>query len=708
VKQREELMDENLHYLLNPRSVAIIGVSRDPDSFGYPLVEIAQTYGYSGEIYLVNPNADFILGLKCYSSVLEVTGEVDTALIMVPKEIVSSSVEDCIKKGVKGIVIITAGFAEKNSQGRKLQDELVEKANKKGIRIIGPNTLGYYSAPANLDLLMSGFIKKGNTALLTQSGNLTTSLTFPGAERGLGFNYVIDIANQADLQFHDFVRYFREDRGTKAIAVHIEGLRDGRRFMEEVQEAVKAKPVFVLKSGRTQTGARAAATHTAAIAGNDQIYSAAFRQCGAIQLENFTEFNSILLAFNQGKTLKGNRMCIISEGGGDCALTSDACIQKGLAVPEMCEDTKRRLSKFVPRHGSVVNPIDVAGWENIFEATEIALEDDSIDGVIVVGGFAGFYHISPKELEKETVSVVRMCNLIAKTRKPVAIYSYFSPRNGKLIEILKRHEVPLFMDHHDAVNAMAAMVQYNEIKAKMAGRTFHNVLKDADKYVNNSNDRRSARCILEPEAKQMLRKYHLPYPEEKTVRDQNEAAAFGEEIGYPVVLKIISKEILHKSDAGCVKLGLRSKNEVRKAFNDIIDNARKYNEKAYIAGVLVSKMDVEEGVEVIIGGLSDPVFGPVIMFGIGGIFVEVLKDVAFRVCPIDETDADEMIREIRGFPLLRGIRGKSAVDIDSVKKALITVSRLLMENPQISELDLNPVKVHAKGLLVLDARMIKK
>jgi acetate---CoA ligase (ADP-forming) len=698
--------DDPLHRILNPRSVAIVGISRDPNSFGYPLVEIALRYGYAGSLYLVNPNADRILGLACYPSVLAIPAEVDTALIMVPKSLVLSCVEDCINKHVKGIVIITSGFAEEGLQGKRLQDEMLERANQGGIRIVGPNTLGYYSAPANLDLLMSGFIRKGRTALLTQSGNLTTSLTFPGAERGLGFSYVIDLGNQADLQFHDCVRYLRRDPFTKTLAIHIEGLRDGRKFMAEVQETVKTKPVFVLKSGRSEVGARIAASHTAAIAGNDRIYSAALRQCGAIQLENFTEFNSLLLAFSQEKTLAGNRMCIISEGGGDCALCSDACVERGLAVPKLSEATKRRLSRFVPQNGSIENPIDVAGWEYIFEATEIALQDDAIDGVIIVGGFAGFYHISPKELEKEKTSVLRMCALIAESKKPVAIYSYFSPKNGELVEILKSHDVPLFMDHHDAVQAMAAMLRYNGIKTKMARKSLCLMSDGLRKLADEGVGKKSAAYILEPDAKQMLARYHLPCPEERVARNQEEAAALGREIGYPVVLKIISRDIPHKSDAGCVRLGLHTQRGIKQAFRDIVRNARKYKEGAEITGVLVSKMDIEEGVEVIIGGLSDPVFGPVIMFGLGGVFVEAFEDVAFRVCPIDETDADEMIRETRGFPLLAGVRGKSPADIDSVKEALINVSNLLMENPHIRELDLNPVKVHKKGLVVLDARMI--
>jgi acetyltransferase len=699
-------MKEILHHILNPESVALIGVSKNPDSFGYPFVEIAQRYGYAGELHIVNPNSDTILGLKCYSGIMEIPGKIDVAMIIVPKKHVSSSVEDCIKKGVKGIVIITAGFAEQNQEGRILQEELVKKAVSNGIRIIGPNTLGYYSAPSNLDLIMSGFIKKGNTALIAQSGNLTQSITFPGAQRGLGFSYVIGLGNQADLQFHDFIRYFREDNETKVIAVHIEGLRDGRRFMEEVRKTVQIKPVVVLKSGRTEAGARVASTHTASVAGNDEIYKAAFKQCGAIQVENFTEFISAILAFNTGKTAKGNRMCIISEGGGDCVLTSDACIRKGLTLPGLSETTKNRLLEIINKNGSVENPIDLAGWEHVVHATEIVLEDNSIDGIIIVGGFGGNFHISPNDYLKEEKYVRQMCILVAGTKKPVAIYSYSSYKENKLVDILRENNIPLFMDHHDAVNAMAALVKYEKIKTGLNGRSFQGEWEEVRKPVITNNGDKAKEYIPEPVAKQMLQKYNLQYPEERLAGDLNEADKYAGEIGYPVALKIVSGDIVHKSDAGCVKLGLKSRSEVREAFSTIISNALNFNSYANISGVLVSRMDTEEGVEIIIGGLNDPVFGPVIMFGMGGIFVEIMKDVSFRICPVNEADAEEMIREISGFPLLAGTRGKPVMDLAGIRDALINVSRLLMENPRITEVDLNPVKVHRKGLMVLDARIL--
>jgi len=692
---------ENLHYLLNPRSLAIIGVSRNPDSFGYPLVEIAQKNGYAGRLYLVNPKADTILGLKCYPSILDIPDEVDAAMIMVPRKFAGQAVEDCVRKGVKGIIMITAGFAEAGEEGRRQQDELVAKARDKGIRIIGPNTLGYYSAPVGLDAIMSGFIKPGHAALISQSGNLTQSLTFPGAQRGLGFRYVVGLGNQADVQAHDLIRCFRDDPDTRAIAVHIEGLRDGRRFMNEVRETVRVKPVLVVKSGRSEKGARVASSHTASIAGNDAVYQAAFRQCGAIPVETFCGLTSALLAFAQGKPMRGRRVCIISEGGGDCAWTSDACVRRGLEVPELSAESQARLKQIIPLNGSVSNPIDLAGWQNFVEATGIVLADDRIDGIILVGGFAGNFHISPRDYDKEKLCVERMCALLASAAKPVLIYSYSGYKRSPLTDWLSEHGIPLFLDHHDAVEAMAVLARFHEIQSATAGRRFESALPSAERRADSAKG-----AWLETEAKTLLREYEIPFPEERFVRNGMEAAALAREIGFPVALKIVSRDILHKSDAGCVRLNLCGEAEVEQAFAEIMGNARRFAPDADIAGALVSRMDLEPGVEVIIGGLNDPTFGPAVMFGLGGIFVETLKDVAFRVCPLDETDAEEMIREIKGFPVLAGARGAPPVDLDAIKRALLNVSRLLIAHREIQEVDLNPVKAHVKGLQALDARVI--
>jgi len=704
----ERILKDNLHYILNPRSVAAVGISRNKESFSYEIISITKECGYRGKLYLINPNADYILDLKCYPGILDVPGEIDVAVIMVPGQAVKASIEECIKKGVKGIVIISGGFGERDNKGRKSQDDIVKQANKKGIRIIGPNTLGYYSGPVDLNVIQSGFIKKGDVALITQSGNVSQSITFPGRERGLGFSYVIDLGNQSDLQFHELIRYFREDKNTNIIALHIEGLRDGRKFIEEIRKTVKVKPVVVLKGGRTERSAKIISSHTGAIAGADEIYTAAFRQCGAVQVDSVLELISVLLAMDQKKTPKGNRVSIISEGGGDLALTSDACIRKNLEVPELSLKTQKLLKKVLPPHGSAINPVDLAGWETVVDSGEIILEDESIDGLIVVGGFGGYFNINPGQLQREEEIVRRMCRLIAKSKKPVIIYSCFAPKKGPTFKMLDDCAVPLFLDHHDAVNAMAALVRYSEFKSGMSGRSFKSGLDLIGKAGSLNDEYADDKIVLEPSAKKLLRDYGILFPAEKIARNKNEAIEAASEIGYPVCMKVVSKDIIHKSDAGCVKLGLTGSDEAGEAFSEIISNAKTFKKNADIAGVLVSKMDDEEGVEIIIGGINDPVFGPVIMFGIGGIFVELLKDVSFRICPIDKIDADEMVSEIKSFTVLAGARGKFPVDLDAIKETLVSVSKMLIENPSIMQLDLNPVKVHRKGLMVLDTRIFLK
>ena len=694
-------MPNPLHDILNPRSVAVIGASRNPTSFSFTYLSIMKNYGYQGRIYPINPRADSILGLKCYPTVLDVPDEVDLAVVITGRNIASTSVEACLEKGVKGIVLLTGGFAELGVEGEAIQNQFARRAKEKGIRVIGPNTLGFYSAPVNFDGLLSGFIRKGTIGLVGQSGNLTRSLTFPGIKRGLGFRYIIGLGNQADVEFHEIIRYFREDDGVKVIALHIEGMKDGRKFMEEVWEASKVKPVVILKCGRTTHASRVISSHTASLAGEDAIYDSAFKQCGAIRIESTIEFSSLLLALSVGKLPKGDRVGVLSEGGGDCALTADACTLRNLEIPAFPTEQQELLREIVPEIGQVTNPVDMAMWQKIPEVAEIMLDGDAIDGLLIVGGFAGWDLLNPDVTPEVSASAQKMVEATSKTEKPVLIYSYYSYGDSKPIDILRESGVPLFMDHHDAANAMAGMVKYVKYRSKLSGRRFESGRNALCDLRNNPT-----RLLLEYRANRMLESAGLSFPTYRAAESRQEAIDAADEIGYPVVLKIISEDVLHKSDVGGVKLGLHTQDEVGEAFDTVVSNVQKCNENARISGVLVSEMAVEEGVEVIIGGSRDPTFGPTVMFGLGGIFVETLGDVAFRVCPIDWVDADEMIREIKGFPLLSGGRGRKPVDLESVSTTLIAVSRLFIENPHIAQLDLNPVKVYQRGLSVLDARVI--
>lgn len=692
-------MTDPIHHLLNPRSIAIIGASRKPDHFSYPLLEIVLRCGYRGTVYPVNPQADEILGLRCYPGVRDIPGEVDTAMIMTAKRFAAQAIDDCIAKGVRGVVIMTAGFAEQGEEGRRQQADLVARARRAGVRIIGPNTLGFFSAPVHLDLIMSGFIREGGTALITQSGNLTQSITFPGARRGLGFRYVVGLGNQADLQVHDLIRYFREDPGTTAIAVHIEGLQDGRAFLEEVRATVPVKPVVVVKSGRTASGARAAASHTASLAGDDAVYQAAFRQCGALTVDSISSLISVLLAFQQGRLPRGHHVALMSEGGGDCALTADACVRRGLDVPALSPATQEKLVGFLPPNATTVNPVDLAGWEGFADATEAVLEDEAVDSVLLVGGFAGNFHISPKDFDREKEFVDRFCTRVAVSDKPVLVYSYAGYAPGGLTERLAAAGVPLFLDHHDAVDALGALVDYQRLRRDLAGRAFPAA------GAAPADGPAAGAYLTEPAAMELLRPYNLPFPAARAVSSLEEAVAAADAIGYPVVLKIVSPDIVHKSDAGGVRTGLGGAAAVREAARGILEAARQHVPGARVQGLLVTAQAAAGGEECIIGGLRDPVFGPVIMFGLGGIFVEVLKDVVFRVAPLDAREADAMMEEIAGRALLAGARGRPPLDRDALRRALLEVSRLLCEHPEIAELDLNPVRLYPRGLLALDARV---
>ena len=695
-------MSNPLSNILNPKSVALIGASRNPTSFSYTYLSIMKNYGYQGRIHPINPRADSILDLKCYPSILDVLDEIDLAIVVTARQIAGTSVEECVEKGVKGIMLLTGGFAELDDAGKAAQDEFVHQAKEKGIRVIGPNTLGFFSAPAKFDGLLSGYIRVGGIGLVGQSGNLTRSLAFPGIKRGLGFRYIIGLGNQADVQFHEVIRFLREDDDVNAIGLHIEGINDGRTFLDEVAETTNVKPVVVMKTGRTEQGARVISSHTASLGGQDEVYEAAFKQCGALRVESAIEFSSLLLALSHGKLPKGNRVGVLSEGGGDCALTADACTQKGLELPMFSPKHQERLKEIVPEIGQVTNPVDLAMWEKIPEVAEIMLEGDEIDGLIIVGGFAGWDFLNPNVAPEVESSAKKMAALIAKTDKPLLIYTYYSYADSKSFDTLRENRVPLFMDHHDAVNTMAGLVRYARYRRMQTKRRFEGAI------ATPSNVRRDrTKPLLEHQANRLLGAAGLPFPVYRHVTTARDAIDAAEEIGYPVALKIISEDVLHKSDIGCVNLGLNAPDAVARAFDEVIANARTFKRNARITGALLSKMEECDGVEVIIGGLNDPTFGPTLMFGLGGVYVEVMRDVSFRVCPINPDDADQMIRELQGFPLLTGIRGGKPVNLESLRAALLNVSTFLIENRSIAQLDLNPVKVHERGLSVLDARIIQ-
>ena len=695
-------MSNPLNDILNPKSVALIGASRNPTSFSYTYLSIMKNYGYRGDIHPINPRADSVLDLKCYPSILDVPDEIDLAIVVTARHIAAASVEECVEKGVRGIMLLTGGFAELDDAGKATQDEFAHQAKEKGIRVIGPNTLGFYSAPANFDGLLSGYIRKGSIGLVGQSGNLTRSLAFPGIKRGLGFRYIIGLGNQADVQFHEIIRHLREDDAVNAIGLHIEGVNDGRTFLDEVAETTKLKPVVVMKTGRTEQGARVISSHTASLAGQDEIFDAAFKQCGALRVENAIEFSSLLLALSHGKLPKGDRIGILSEGGGDCALTADACALSGLDLPTFSPKHQERLREIVPEIGQVTNPVDLAMWEKIPEVAEIMLEGDEIDGLIVVGGFAGWDFLNPNVAPEVEASAEKMSALIAKTDKPLLIYTYYSYADSKSFDTLRENRVPLFMDHHDAVNTMAGLVRYARYKAIKTERRFSDTFATQPTIGSFRT-----KPLLEHQANKLLKATGLPFPAYRLATTTREAIDAADEIGYPVALKIVSKDVLHKSDIGCVKLGLNAPEAVACAFDEVIANARTFKRDARITGALVSKMEESDGVEVIIGGLNDPTFGPTLMFGLGGVYVEVMRDVSFRVCPITPDDADQMIRELGGFPLLTGVRGGKPVHLESLREALLNVSAFLIENPRFAQLDLNPVKVQERGLSVLDARVIQ-
>lgn len=708
-------MQSDLDYIFDPRSVAVIGASRDPSKWGNLMSKTLVESAYKGNIYLVNPKGGVVYGRETYPSILDIEDAVDLAIIGIPPKLVPDAVRDCVKKGVKGIIIITAHFGEYAEEGKKVETEIVEMARKGGARIIGPNCMGIYNASVDLNTTFTSFLP-GPFAFLTQSGNLGLEVNHFARKRGWGFSKWVSFGNQIDIPFHEYLDYVKDDPNTKVILIYIEGLKEGREFLRVAKETTENKPVVGIKVGTSSAGARAAASHTGALAGSNEVYDAVFKQAGIIRVNDAGELLDVGEALVKCPLPKGNRIAILADGGGTVTLAADVAGRYNLVVPVLSEETQQKLSEAMPAAGlhSARNPIDFATEVNIrawARFPEILLQDEEIDGLVLVGVYGGYTDSWP-EWEKIWVEMAHeISQLPKKYNKPVIVGSMFHEDKLNSLEILSQQGIPVYGNVKTAMRCMGCLVERRRYLEKLeedekeqplilspdrtsAVKTIINAVKDCDRTV-----------LVETEARNLLKAYSLPVSKFKLARDIQEAIRIAEEIQCPVAMKIVSPHIIHKSDAGGVKLNLKDKDDVAKAFSEIMTNAKAYDKEAEIYGVIITPME-DKGTEVIVGVTKDPTFGPTVMFGLGGIFVEVLKDVSFRVTPLTKMDANEMIREIKGFPILTGVRGQKAVSIDAIADIITKVSLLAIENLGISELDLNPVFASEDGASIVDARII--
>lgn len=696
-----------LDAILRPKSVAIVGASGTPGKIGYTVVYNLIKDGYQGKIYPVNPNAAEILGLKTYPSVLDIPEPVEAAVITVPAKATKPVIEECGRKGIEGLIIITSGFGE--SGRHDLEEEIVEIARKYGSRILGPNIVGVLSNSYTMNASFAPFLPlDGKASLITQSGALLIAIDASTYVRRVGFNKLISIGNMSDVDFADLIEWLNEDEDTTCITLYIEGLKAGQRFMNVCRKA--NKPIIAIKSGISEHGAAAAASHTGSLAGAAKVYHAAFQQAGIVQASDLDNLFDRTLALSLQPPMKGDNLLIVTNGGGVGVLATDAAEKYAIPLKFAPKEVQEEMKKSMPEFGSAKNPIDLtgmAGTEWYSNAARAAYPHPWVDGLVIL--YCETAVSDPIDIAKGLKQVIDESGI---KDKPVTISFVGGEKTQAAIQWLVENGIPAYGAPDVAINAMAALREYARMKEDVAqyGMSYSAENRDeALKIIARARaDHRDS--LTEIEAKQVFALYGLPVVRTLLAKSEDEAAKLAYDIGYPVVMKIVSPEILHKSDAGGVKVNIRDENSLREAYNTILKNAFVYNENARIHGVAIQEM-APWGTEVILGSVNDPTFGPTMMFGLGGIFVEVLKDVTFRVAPVPTGQAFRMLDEIRGAPILAGVRGEAPRDKKELAQTISTYSNMILDlADEIAESDANPVLVYeeGKGLKVVDARIILK
>jgi len=693
---------------LNPRSVAVVGASRVEGKVGYVVLKNIVDGGYQGKIYPVNPNAESILGLKCYPRVSDIGEIVDMAVIVVPAERVLEVAEDCGAAGVKILVVISAGFKEIGIEGAKRESELVAIAKKYGMRVLGPNCLGYINTSIGLNATFANLMPpRGHISFISQSGALLSALIDKSPVEGIAFSKIVSLGNKSDLDEIDYMKLLANDPETRVIVLYLEGINRGEEFIRVAREVSIKKPIIALKSGVTEAGARAASSHTGSLAGSEVTYTTAFKQFGVIKAENLTDLFDSAVCFESQPIPKYGNVVIVTNAGGPGILAADACGKLGLKLAELGAEINRKLREVLPPAASTHNPIDVIGDARAdrYEAVlKILSTRDDLDSFVII--------LSPQAMTDPDEVARLLVDFKAKNPNKTIVASFIGGyKTANAVSILRKGGVPNYDTPERAVKALSSLIKYNDIRQKQ-----EKMLREG--YPRYPMDRELIREIL-TKAKEEGRKMLMPDEVCEIFRacgirttpcilakSPEEAVEAAERIGYPVVLKVASPHITHKSDVGGVKVNLMTPTDVRLAYHEIMANVARFVPGAVIYGVVVSSM-APQGKEVIIGMHRDPQFGPMIMFGLGGIYVELIRDVSFRLAPLTRSEALEMIMETRAYRLLKGFRGEPPGDIEAVVDTILKVSMLSMEFREIQEIDINPLFVYEryKGCLVVDAKI---
>jgi acetyltransferase len=693
-----------LDTLFSPQSVAVIGATDSQGKLGYAILQNIIKSGFKGRIYPVNPGKEKILGLICYKNLNAVKEKIELAVIVIPGKSVLNLLESCGKQGVGSAIVISAGFRETGHDGLMAERKITDIAQKCRMRILGPNCLGVIDALTPMNATFAaGMPRRGKIAFMSQSGALCASIVDIALAEGVGFSHFVSLGNKADLDEIDFLEAWTDDPEAKVVMAYLEGITHGTRFIEIAQRFTKSKPIVIVKSGVTNGGSRAVSSHTGTLAGSEQAYEAAFKQAGVLRAGSVSELFDLSIALARQPLPPNENVAVMTNAGGPGIMATDALERIGLTLAPLTKETMGRLREVLPAAASVLNPVDVLGdatTERFRSALQLVSADPNVGALIVI--LAPTFTTNMDELAQVVADAASHINI------PLLACFMGEATIQGAVKILINNHVPNYLIPERAVKALKAMVDYRRWQERPLPefKTF-----DADRQrvakIFQQVRTEGRLKIGDADARSVMEAYSIPVPASKLCKTAEEAAAFAEEIGYPVVMKIASPDILHKTDIGGVRLNIQSGGDVRDSFDLLTFRARRYMPDAEIWGCQVQQQ-VRGGVEVIIGMNRDPQFGPLVMFGLGGVYVETLHDVAFRIPPFSLEEAKKMMQETRSFNLLRGVRGQAQSDIEALADTLLRVSQLVTQFQEIVEMDINPLIVFekGKGVMSVDARLV--
>ncbi len=697
-------MSVSMDCLFRPTSVAVVGASRTPGKVGYELLKNLIDGGFEGPIYPVNPSADDVLGLACYDKLEEVDPLPDLVVIAVPARFVPDVVDTCAELRIKAAVIVSAGFKEVGDAGAALEQRLTQTADHHDLRLLGPNCLGLMVPDAKLNASFAAKLPAhGHIAYISQSGALLTAILDVGAANQVGFSHLVSIGNKADVDELDLIRALGRDDNVKVIAGYLESINDGNAFVREADQISRHKPILLIKSGATEAGAAAASSHTGSMVGSEQVYESAFDRAGVIRCESVKQQFDLAQAFASQPLPPGERVAVVTNAGGAGIMAADAIERIGLTFAKLQDETKAALSEALPPAANVHNPIDVLGdalADRYRKATELALADANVDAVLVL--------LTPQAMTQGVETAEALVDVCRQSPgKPVFTAFMGAEHVAEANRVLRAGGLPVYDGPHTAVTALKAMADHARWRKRpqRVVKLFP-VNRHRTELIIDRHLRRGQREIGEMEAKEVLEAYGFATPRGGTATTADQAVGLADQLGYPVVMKVWSPDISHKSDVGGVRVGLENAREVADAFDLMMYRIPAKAPGADILGVMVQQQCMT-GMEVILGMKRDPRFGPLMMFGMGGIFVEVLKDVSFYLAPLTNDEARQMLKATRTYKMLTGARGSEGVDLDALAEALQRLSQLVTEFPQIQEMDINPFMIGPAGTtpIAVDARI---